>query len=212
VDNFETDDLFDRLDQEVKSRNPFVNIYRFLRDLELDPYSTPHVVWDLFILVLVFYSSVMEPYKAAFMPPSGIKPFDIIVDSCFYADIIANFFTGFDRGYEIVYDKKLIAQNYLKGWFWIDILATVGGSSCLSHPPLQLAPYMWHFGLTGDAQMVAWTTEWDIIVPAIWDDVDSSTVRLIRLIKVSRDAVARQNLCACRDDCACSCRPVEQSE
>ena len=38
---------------------------------------------------------------------------------------------GFDRGYEIVLNKHAIVQNYLRGWFFIDLVATVDWSSLL---------------------------------------------------------------------------------
>jgi hypothetical protein len=42
-----------------------------------------------------------------------------------YVDMGLNFFTGFDRGYEIVLEKRLIVWNYVSGWFAIDLAATV---------------------------------------------------------------------------------------
>ena len=36
-----------------------------------------------------------------------------------------NFFTGFDKGYEVVMEKSEIVQNYLSSWFGVDLLATV---------------------------------------------------------------------------------------
>ena len=177
--------IFEALDKQKKSKNPFVNLYRFLWRFHFHPYSRFHTAWDVFILTLVFYSSIMEPYNAAFdqtfvvgdntqvdaddfyvhmldeefrMAESpGMTPWAITIDVAFYVDIIFNFWTGFDRGYEIVYEKKVIAKNYLALWFWVDILATV---------------------------------QWDLIVGALFEDVDGGVVRLVRLIKVARLARA----------------------
>ena len=66
----------------------------------------------MIVLVLVVYSSVMVPYDAAFMPNKDVMWFDTVVDICFYADIGLNFWTGFDRGYEIVMDKDQIPFTY----------------------------------------------------------------------------------------------------
>ena len=86
----------------------------------------------MIVLVLVVYSSVMVPYDAAFMPNKDVMWFDTVVDICFYADIGLNFWTGFDRGYEIVMDKDQIVSNYVYGpkgspcgWFVIDLVATI---------------------------------------------------------------------------------------
>jgi hypothetical protein len=51
--------------------------------------------------------------------------FEDLVDLCFWVDIVLSFFTGFDRGFEEIMDKKKIAARYLKSWFLIDLIATV---------------------------------------------------------------------------------------
>ena len=185
VEDMGSNTIFEALDKQKKSKNPFVNLYRFLWRFQLHPYSKFHIIWDVFILILVFYSSIMEPYNAAFdqsyvvgattevvaddfhlrmmeddfreAGDPGMTPLAICVDVAFYIDIIFNFWTGVDRGYEIVYEKKVIAKNYLALWFWVDILATV---------------------------------QWDLIVGALFEDVDGGVVRLVRLIKVARLARA----------------------
>lgn len=47
------------------------------------------------------------------------------LDSCYWMDVFISFWTAYtDSGYKLVTDKRLIAKQYLKFWFWIDILAT----------------------------------------------------------------------------------------
>ena len=185
VEDMGSNTIFEALDKQKKSKNPCVNLYRLVIAFQLHPYSRFHTIWDMFILVLVVYSSIMEPYNAAFdqafvigaeqatadgkfhehlmldgfrlAESPGMTWIAICIDLAFYIDIILNFFTGFDRGYEIVYEKKVIAKNYLALWFWVDILATV---------------------------------EWDLIVGYLFKGVDGGTVRLVRLIKVARLARA----------------------
>lgn len=77
------------------------------------------------MLLLVIYSSVNVPYTSAFQPSQDVATLDALVDVAFYADIILNFWTGFDKGYEIVLDKEQIVRNYLGGWFVVDFVATV---------------------------------------------------------------------------------------
>ena len=81
--------------------------------------------WDFIVLLLVIYSSVNVPYTSAFQPSQDVATLDALVDVAFYADIILNFWTGFDKGYEIVLDKEQIVRNYLGGWFVVDFVATV---------------------------------------------------------------------------------------
>lgn len=61
------------------------------------------------------------------MPPrdTGMAWWEWVVDICFYADIVMNFWTGFERGYEVVMEKREIVKNYMAGWFWVDFIATV---------------------------------------------------------------------------------------
>ncbi len=65
------------------------------------------------------------PYDAAFQSGKEPTTLDNLVDIAFYCDIILNFWTGFDRGYEIVLDKGAIVRNYLGGWFVVDFVATI---------------------------------------------------------------------------------------
>lgn len=94
-----------------------------------DPQSRGKRTWDLFVLLLVFFSTLYEPYKAAFRPARtdvDMVWWEWVVDGCFYADIVLCFMTGFDKGYEIVMVREEIVRNYVgSGWFFIDLIATV---------------------------------------------------------------------------------------
>ena len=94
-------------------------------DYAVSPQEPWRLKWDLMVLILVIYSSIMVPYDAAFRPDKEMTLYDWAVDLTFYADIILNFWTGFDKGYEIVLDKNAIVRNYLTGWFVVDFFATV---------------------------------------------------------------------------------------
>jgi len=42
----------------------------------------------------------------------------------FAVDIVVNFFSSyFDKEDNLIYDKKTIALNYMKGWFLIDVVS-----------------------------------------------------------------------------------------
>ena len=85
------------------------------------------MVWDIFILLLVFWSSLWEPYKAAFVSlrAEGYEISVLLVDTVFAIDILISFHTGFDKGFEIIMEKEMIIYHYLRGWFLIDLVATL---------------------------------------------------------------------------------------
>jgi hypothetical protein len=78
------------------------------------------------VLCLVMYSSFYTPYQTAFYKqnPDSFW-FDTLVDLAFAFDIILTFYSGYDKGYDVIMDKKRIAKHYLKTWFFIDFIATV---------------------------------------------------------------------------------------
>ena len=89
------------------------------------------VRWDLFVICLAVYNSIGLPIDLAFHPPlfqqDWIIIMDIVIDICFVLDIILAFRTTFMNPLtgDEVFDSKQIAINYLKGTFWIDLLATI---------------------------------------------------------------------------------------
>lgn len=51
---------------------------------------------------------------------------DFVVDASFTTDIILTFFSGLERKDQTIEtDKRIIAREYLKMWFWIDVLSTL---------------------------------------------------------------------------------------
>jgi hypothetical protein len=83
--------------------------------------------WNLYISVLLIYSVIFVPVKVSFFDESstGMIAWDFIVDASFATDIIFTFLTGYEKKDQTVEtDKRVIAQQYLKMWFWIDILST----------------------------------------------------------------------------------------
>ena len=81
--------------------------------------------WDLYILVLVVYSSVQGPFAAAFKVDQEASLLTLAIDLSFWCDIVLNFWTGYDKGFEVIMDKGPIVKHYLGGWFFIDFIATV---------------------------------------------------------------------------------------
>ena len=67
------------------------------------------------------------PVRLAFAEsePTGWVIFYVTSDCIFFIDIILTFMTAVpDKDdNEHVYDYKYIAKEYIKGWFWIDLIA-----------------------------------------------------------------------------------------
>jgi hypothetical protein len=85
------------------------------------------------IFVLIF-SIILTPYEIAFgadregndAETNFEKLMDKIFDVLFFIDIVLTFKAAFvTDDYEIIDDKKDIANNYLKGWFTADVLSCI---------------------------------------------------------------------------------------
>ena len=59
---------------------------------------------------------------------------ETIIDSMFILDLVLNFNTGFYETNVVITDRLLIAKDYLRFWFWIDLISSM--------------PYTWIFAAT----------------------------------------------------------------
>lgn len=89
------------------------------------------VKWELIVIILAVYSSVVLPLDIAFRPPAldnkHLKAFNYVIDALFFLDIVITFRTtqvNLMTGDTII-DPKQIANNYIAGRFWIDLLSTI---------------------------------------------------------------------------------------
>jgi len=64
---------------------------------------------------------------------SWIAIWIMIVDWSFILDLVAQFFTGVDRGFEVIYDKKKIAGYYMNIKSWQADSVVAGGDSGVDH-------------------------------------------------------------------------------
>ena len=85
------------------------------------------LAWDIFVLSILLAVSMLVPVRLAFAthdPISWLVAYTV-VDSIFAIDLILTFFTSIsdeNKAYEIT-KKKIIAKQYLKGWFWVDLIS-----------------------------------------------------------------------------------------
>ena len=49
----------------------------------------------------------------------------ILTDAIFITDIAVNFNTTIDQGEKVVYDRRVITRNYLRGRFTVDLLSAI---------------------------------------------------------------------------------------
>lgn len=86
-------------------------------------------VWDAFIMVLLMFVTISLPVRLAFYESDDFtwKIINSFVDICFGIDLILSFFSSYvDSVSQIeVTDKKHIAINYFKTWFFPDLLSIV---------------------------------------------------------------------------------------
>ena len=67
------------------------------------------------------------PVNLSFVEDQSIL-FEILeklVDMLFIVDIFVNFLTAYKQENELVTDCKLIAKNYIYGWFLFDLIASI---------------------------------------------------------------------------------------
>ena len=98
-----------------------------LKKYQINPEGSLKKVWDIIIVILLLYTATYSPYRTAFMADDFSQlyfVFELCVDSLFFLDIIISFLTPFQmRDDEYEYDSKKIANNYLLGPFFIDVIA-----------------------------------------------------------------------------------------
>jgi CRP-like cAMP-binding protein len=89
------------------------------------PHHKYKMCWDVLIFFLLLWILIRLPWRVAFDESNGVLPMDIVTDIIFAVDIILTFLTAYEdwRG-SLVTDLDAIARNYVKGWFWLDLLAT----------------------------------------------------------------------------------------
>lgn len=84
--------------------------------------------FDVLIALIIIYSSIVLPYKIAFV--DNDIPSDVVVDNIFNAimviDIILNFFTAYvDNDDNIIKNRRKVIVTYLKSWFIIDFVSVI---------------------------------------------------------------------------------------
>jgi len=112
----------------------YSNDENILKNLEsksriiMNPNSIIIKVWEIIILVSTMYFLTITPVIVAFNDLNDYKftITEVTFEIFFILDIPVNFFTAYYNNEEIlVRNKKLIALNYLKKWFTIDLVSSI---------------------------------------------------------------------------------------
>ncbi|XP_039259381.2 potassium/sodium hyperpolarization-activated cyclic nucleotide-gated channel 3-like isoform X1 [Styela clava] len=99
----------------------------------IHPYSNFRFYWDFVSLVLLIISMIIIPVAITFFNDKmtsdpGWMAFNLVLDFWFLSDIIINFHTGIIVEYgdgDVVLNLRRIRTNYLKTWFFVDLLSTL---------------------------------------------------------------------------------------
>ena len=93
----------------------------------IDENSTFRSIWDGFIVLMIVATCYFVPFQLAFRHvalPLGTQLI-YCIDLFFWLDILLNFFTSYRHRGEPVMEVRQIARHYLRGYFALDLLATV---------------------------------------------------------------------------------------
>mmetsp|Transcript_24687 Transcript_24687/g.67260 ORF Transcript_24687/g.67260 Transcript_24687/m.67260 type:complete len:936 (+) Transcript_24687:138-2945(+) len=99
----------------------------------LSPHHHYYKKWCLVVAGMALLLAIIDPLHLAFATADGLYPYDdfwavmvYIMMIIFGADMALKFFIAYDdpeRG--MVYEPKLIAMNYFRFWFWVDLATTL---------------------------------------------------------------------------------------
>jgi len=90
------------------------------------PYSGPRMVWDLTIIMLILYTAIGVPLRLSWSlkETMAVWILDRLLDLLFMVDIAINLNTAFERGTELIVDRRSIVKHYLATWFALDFIAS----------------------------------------------------------------------------------------
>lgn len=94
----------------------------------LEPHEVKSTMWNHIIAFCVIYVCWVVPFKLGFSwwrPIKFVSFFGTLLDVVFWLDMIVSFRTAYVANGMLIKDPKLIAKQYLRFWFWIDIVANI---------------------------------------------------------------------------------------
>lgn len=141
------------------------------------PESNFIISWEILFLFLCLHQAVEIPYRVCFTVITvgiwGIA--DIIIDLLFIIDVLLNFNVAYYSTGVLILDRKLIAMNYLKSWFALDLVSSIPYA-------LFISPSI-YFDFTWNQNIIS---KMDLEEALDHSSSTHTTVLLIRLMKLLR--------------------------
>ncbi len=93
------------------------------------PYSNFKKVWSIITILLPLYTAIVGPYRTCFIEVTPISWLvaDSFINALLAFDIFVNLNSAHmdeDQGI-LISNRKVIAKNYIKGWFLNDLIAFI---------------------------------------------------------------------------------------
>jgi CRP-like cAMP-binding protein len=104
-----------------------------LNSMVLMPNGELKIAWDFFVGMLILYSVLIIPVRLGFeiRDTKASSAIDAFVDLMFGLDMISTFFTAYEDDGKLTRNLKSISSNYLRTWFFPDLLSTLPFDSIL---------------------------------------------------------------------------------
>jgi len=77
-------------------------------------------------LFFIIYQSIIIPYRLCFevIAKDGWYYIETAIDICFILDIFVQFNSGFYYKGNLIMQRSKIVSNYIRNWFFIDVIAS----------------------------------------------------------------------------------------
>lgn len=123
---------------ELRSNFSAATHWHRLSSCYIRPDGVFKLTWDACSMVLILILIIVIPLELGLLWDEDSEFFgrlqffkwaNLVADCFFSVDIVLNFFTAFYDGTgsyrHLVKDRMKIIKTYLRGWFWIDLIATL---------------------------------------------------------------------------------------
>eukprot|EP01084_Bolivina_argentea_P255388 429532_1 len=106
----------------------FCILCRLSKNLILHPVGPFRCIWDMFVMILLIYTSIEIPFTMSFGQSNTTLYISVCVDLLLFIDIFLNFHTAYFDKYDslrLVTNKKYICKKYFRTWFLIDFITCI---------------------------------------------------------------------------------------
>jgi len=97
--------------------------------LAIDPLGDVRLTWDMFACLCLLIDLWITPFEVIFLAhvdtPHILSAFSYFITFVFTIDIVLNMATGFVHGQTKILQCRAAVLNYVRGWFLLDLLATI---------------------------------------------------------------------------------------